>query len=484
MKYILSLFLLLAALPASSQTRSLTLQECITLGTTKGPSGKMLRASYSSKRLTYKSFSASLLPQLRLDGTVPDLARTINPIIQQDGTTKFIEQSQANSNLFLTLSQPLLFSGGNVFVSSGLNWNRMLTDNTTTWRSSPILIGIQQPLFSINTLRWDDQENELRNTAAVKEYNEDVEDAGIEITQKFFDAYVAQMRVNNAAFNVAINDSLLTLSRGRFEVGKIDENDLLQSELALANAQTDRANAELDYKIAIKSLTIALGDSSGMSFMLTPPTDTLTITPSIDIALREARANRSDIESYELQHVSAERKIQQARSSNGFNATVTASFGLNQTAGDVSGAYQNLLDQQLARLDVSVPLWQWNKGTYAIEAAEAEMERVDVSLDVQKKVFEDNVESQVQRYLRNREQLKLSMKADTIAQKQYDLASKRYLIGKYDVTKVMLAQDAKDKARQALILQQKEYWLSYYRLRRTTLYDFVTNMKIQHASEY
>jgi outer membrane protein len=483
MKYILSLFLLLGSLTASSQIRSLTLADCIALGTTKGPSGKMLRASYMYKRLTYESFNASLLPQLRLDGTVPDLARTINPIIQPDGTTKFIEQSQANSNIYLTISQPLVFSGGNIFVSSGLNWNRMLIDNITTWRSSPLLIGIQQPLFSINNLRWDDQENELRNTASVKEYNEAVEDAGIEITQKFFDAYVAQMRVNNAALNVTINDSLLTLSRGRFEVGKIDENDLLQSELALANAQTDRANAELDYKIAIKSLSVALGYDSGESYMLTPPTDTLTITPSAEIALREARANRSDIVDYELQHVSAERKIQQARSSNGFNATVTASFGLNQTAPDIESAYQDLLDQQVARLDFSVPLWQWNKGTYAIEAAEAEMERVDVSLDVQKKVFEDNVESQVQRYLRNREQLKLSMKADTIAQKQYDLASKRYLIGKYDVTKLLLAQDAKDKARQSLILQQKEYWLSYYRLRRTTLYDFVTNTKIQHAYE-
>jgi outer membrane protein TolC len=276
---------------------------------------------------------------------------------------------------------------------------------------------------------------------------------------------------------------LLTLSRGRFEVGKIDENDLLQSELALANAQTDRANAGLDYRIAIKSLSIALAFNSQETFMLAPPTDTLTITPSVEVALREARANRSDIETYELQRVSTERKIQQARSSNGFNATITASFGLNQTSGDVPGAYQNLLDQQLARLDVSVPLWQWNKGSYAIEAAEAEMERVDVSLSVQRKTFEDNVESAVEIYLRNREQLKLSMKADTIAQKQYDLASKRYLIGKYDVTKLLLGQDAKDKARQSLILQQKEYWLSYYRLRRLTLFDFAINKKIDHLSD-
>lgn len=483
MKQFFSVLFIIMAQAASSQIPSLSLQECIAIGTTKGPSGKMLRASYSSKLFTYKSYSASLLPQLRLDGTVPDVARTINPIIQQDGTTKFIEQSQANSNLTLTLSQPLVFSGGSVFIASSLNWNRLLNDNITTWRSSPVLIGIQQPLFSINLLRWDDHENEIRNTSAIKEYNESIEDAGIEITEKFFDAYVSQMRVNNASLNVTINDSLLTLSRGRFEVGKIDENDLLQSELALANAQTDRANAELDYQIAMKSLSIALGFDSETSFMVSPPIDTLTITPSLDVALREAHENRSDIVSYELQHVTAERNVQQARSSNGFNVTVSASFGLNQTATFLDGAYQNLLDQQVARLDFSVPLWQWNKGSYAIDAAESELERVEVSISLQKKAFEDNVVSQVQRYLRNREQLKLSMKADTIAQKQYDLASKRYLIGKYDVTKLLLAQDAKDKARQSLILQQKEYWLSYYRLRRATLFDFVTNSKIEHQLE-
>jgi outer membrane protein len=484
MKYLITLFLLLCiTLLAHAQIRSLTLSECIKLGTTVGPNGKMLRSSFQSKRLFYKSFDASLLPSLRLQGTVPDLARTINPIVQPDGTTKFIEQSQANSNLFLTLSQPLVFTGGNIFVSSGLNWNRMLNDNLTTWRSSPLQIGIQQPIFSINTLRWDNQENELRTTIAEKEYNEDFEDAGIQVTQKFFDAYVAQMRVQNAALNVTINDSLLTLSRGRFDVGKIDENDLLQSELALANAQTDKANAELDYRIAMKSLGIALGFAPEESFMLVAPTDTVSIIPTVDHALREAKANRSDIENFELQHVTAERGIQQARSSNGLNATITASFGLNQTASDIQGAYSSFLDQQLARLDVSVPLWQWNKGGYAIESAEAELDRVETSLSVQKRTFDDEVEAAVQRFLRNKEQLSLSMKADTIAQRQYDLASKRYLIGKFDVTKLMLSQDAKDKARQALILQQREYWLSYYRLRRLTLYDFAQNKKIDHLRE-
>ena len=51
-----------------------------------------------------------------------------------------------------------------------------------------------------------------------------------------FDAYAADVALRNADANVAVNDSLFLLSKGRYEVGKIGENDLLQSELALLRA--------------------------------------------------------------------------------------------------------------------------------------------------------------------------------------------------------------------------------------------------------
>ena len=53
------------------------------------------------------------------------------------------------------------------------------------------------------------------------------------------------MSLRNASTNVAVNDTLYTLNKGRFEVGKIGENDLLKSELALlrARAAVDDAQA-------------------------------------------------------------------------------------------------------------------------------------------------------------------------------------------------------------------------------------------------
>ena len=162
---------------------------------------------------------------------------------------------------------------------------------------------------------------------------------------------------------------------------------------------------------------------------------------------------------------------------------MTAICCYNQTSPVLNNVYHNLLSQQAARLDVSIPLLQWGKGSNAIGAAKEILYQTETSIDLQKKSFDQNVDSQVERFLLNQQQLKLSMKADTIAQKQYELARNRYMIGKYDVTKLLLSQDAKDKARENFILTEQNYWLSYFRLRRLTLFDFEGNKPINYSLE-
>ncbi|MFI5262940.1 MAG: TolC family protein [Candidatus Kapaibacterium sp.] len=469
-----------------SQTKNgLTLQQCIELERKNGPNAKIARNNFRSRTFSYRSFNDGLLPQILLSGTVPDYSRSIIPVIQPDGTTQYVAQSQANSTMSLSVNQPLIFTGGTLFASSSLSRNDLIGNisTSTLWSSSPFVLGLRQPLFQLNTLWWDNKANELQSIQAIKKFNEDMEDAGIDATQKFFDAYVASMRVDNANLNVEINDSLLTVSRGRYKVGKIDENDLLQGELALANAQNNLATVKLDYTIALRALATSLGLSENEVPGIIPPEELPDISVNATQAIEEAHRNRSDLVAYQLQHQNAERNLRNQELTNGFNATVTASFGYNQTAPVLNNVYHNLLNQQAARLDLSIPLLQWGKGSNAIGAAKEQLYEVETSIDLQQKSFDHDVESQVERFLLNQQQLKLSMKADTIAQKQYELARNRYMIGKYDVTKLLLSQDAKDKARENLILTEQNYWLSYFRLRRLALFDFETGQPISYSLE-
>ena len=63
-------------------------------------------------------------------------------------------------------------------------------------------------------------------------------------------------------------------------------------------------------------------------------------------------------------------------------------------------------------------------------------------------------------------------KSDTIAQRRFDVAKDRYLIGKIDIPNLFLAQSEKDSAWRANIQTLREYWVSYFRIRALTLHDF------------
>jgi len=52
------------------------------------------------------------------------------------------------------------------------------------------------------------------------------------------------------------------------------------------------------------------------------------------------------------------------------------------------------------------------------------------------------------------------------------VAKERYVIGKIDVPILFIAQSEKDNARRADVQTLWDYWSTYFRVRRLTLYDF------------
>lgn len=476
MKKIL-LLAIVASLTAQAQTDTLklTLHECIRRALEDGPSVVAAREAYRSKAYAYKSFRSSLYPQLSLQGQAPGYFRSISPITQPDGTTIFTPQSQASSTLNLSLSQKIPLTGGEISLSSGLNRVDLLETNTIYYRSTPLSVTYRQPLFQVNTLRWDSEAEELRIDIARKEWEESLEDISIDVTNKFFSAYLAFMNVEGARANVEINDTLFQISKGRFNLGKIAENDLLQSELALLNAQTQLDNASIAYERAVKDLSFALGLSKTVPLRLQPPSEVPEITLDPVAATEQALQNRSDMTTLELNKQTAERSIAQAELDNSFSATLTANAGLNQRASEVPMAYRNLMDQQQLSINFEVPIVQWGAGSSKVESALAQKQQTETVSAIRRNAIEEEVIAQVKSLQLLQRQVGISAKADTIAQRRFDVSKDRYLIGKIDVTNLFLAQNEKDSARRARTQTLWDFWAGYYRLRRLTLYDFAAN---------
>lgn len=462
----------LAVSPVAAQER-LTLEGAVERAAAEGHLARAARASRDASRSRDQAFHARLLPQLTLGGTLPAYNRRIIEVLQPDGSTLFRPQDQTNAQLSATLSQRLPLTGGDFFVSSSLaRLSVSGAQSVRTWSSTPVTVGLRQDIFRPNALAWDRKEQPVRAEVAERQYREAREEIALATTGLFFDVHAARVALDNAAKNAAVNDTLYTLNKGRYDVGRIGENDLLQSELALLRARTALDAARLDHDRALAALRLALNLAPGTPIELVVPTAIPTFEADTAMAVAEALRNRSTVSESELQRVQASRRVTEARLGDGAGATIEASYGLNATGSRFNDAYNDLLEARQFSLSVEVPLWRWGAGGDGVRAAKADRERVDNTTRLAVEETAQEAHFAALQLAQARRNLELSAKADSVADKRFEVAYNRYVIGRITIDVLYIAQSEKDQALGQRVQALRGYWLAYYGLRRATLYDF------------
>jgi outer membrane protein TolC len=451
----------------------LTLREAVAIAQERGHPAQAAEAAREAARYRNRQFHSGLLPQLSLIGTVPAYNRSIIPVLQPDGSTVFRPQQQTSGTLTMRLAQRLPFTGGDVFVSSSL---QRLTvsglQDTETWSSTPISIGLRQEILRPNVTAWNRREQDVRSELDERLYREALEDIASETAGLFFDVYAASVALANATTNAATNDTLYRLNQGRFEVGKIGENDLLQSELALLRSRTSLDGARLEYDRATAALRLALNLPPGTPLEIVVPAAIPNFEPDTIRAVAEALARRASVSDVELRDVQARREVTEARLANGIGATVQASFGFNATAPEASLAYQNLLEARQFTLSVEIPFWQWGAHGEGVRAAEAQRDQAQSLAQATMEQTAHDAHYAALQLSQAARNVALSAKADTVADKRFSVAYNRYVIGRITIDNLYLAQNEKDQALTQFVQALRGYWQAYYRLRRVTLFDF------------
>ncbi len=465
--------------PTAGAQDSLTLQQSIALVQKQGLQARAARDALAAAMARDHAYGARLLPQISVAGTLPDYSRAIEPVIQPDGSQLFTPLQQTTSQLGLSVSQKLPFSGGNLTVSSSLQRFQMSgAQQVRTWSSTPMTVTLSQPILRPNTIKWDTREQDLQTEIAERKYLEAREGVAAATTNAFFDLYSARSALQNATHNVAVNDTLYTLNKGRYQVGKIGENDLLQSELALLRARTSEDGAKLDYDRAMAAFRLAINVpvDAAVSISVTP--DVPVVPLDTTRAVAEALHNSSIITTLALEDVQARRAVTEAQLSTGVGAMLQASYGFNASGSGASSAYRNLLQAQQLSLGVQMPLIQWGAHSADIQAAKADQQQVAATSQATREQTIQNARFAALQLAQAGRNLLVSAKADTVASKRFDVAYERYVIGKITIDNLYIAQNDKDQALLQYVQALRGYWSAYYQLRQLTLYDFVEGHRI------
>jgi outer membrane protein TolC len=321
----------------------------------------------------------------------------------------------------------------------------------------------------------------LRYEESQKAFNEDMENVAIRASELFFNLLMAQNMVQIQQKNLANNDTLYKISKGRYNLGKIAENELLQMELSVMNAQTNLAQAELDVELSNLQLKTYLKFKGDENIVLQTPEVLPLFEVNENKALEEALKNRQQMVSFKRQKLEAESEVARAKGER-FNINLNASYGLTQSSAVIQDVYTKPLEQQRLRFGVDIPIIDWGRANAKIQTAIANKELIEMQMEQAEQNFRQEIYLSVKQLNMYRQKLLIAIKSDSITQKRYDITIKRYLIGKIGIIDLNIAIIDKNQTKQDYIGALRTYWNAYFELRRKTLYDFELNKPIIYAN--
>jgi len=477
---ILVLLILPVLAPAQTrQVRQLTLEDVLRLAKDNSLQALLAKHRFIGSYWSYRSYKANYLPSVSLEADLVDLNRSIvKDQVFQDGEwiQQFGESRSLNSSMNLQVMQMVPFTGGRIFMSSQIGRLDLLNDDQPNLMATPISIGFRQPLFSYNEFKWERKIEPVKYEEARKEYLEDIEDVNIRAVSLFFDVALYQMNVKTYEKNVISNDSLYQMAKGRFELGTIDQGDLMQMELNYLRSTDQLNKSKIELEMRRARLRRFLGFNESIDFELITSKDVPDFNVDVNKATEMARQNNPQILSMDIQILEAQQNVAQARANARFNADLVASYGLTQQATDFVDVYKDPRQSQRLTVGVSLPILDWGRRRGMVKMAESSYDVTELNVEQQKIEFDQTVYLDVMNFNMQGDQLALAAKTDTLSQTRFDITKQKFIIGKVDVLKLNDALEAKDQAIQNYMQALRTYWEYYFNIRKTTLFDFEKNM--------
>jgi outer membrane protein len=205
-------------------------------------------------------------------------------------------------------------------------------------------------------------------------------------------------------------------------------------------------------------------------------TDTIVVDQQM--AIDHALANRMELREREIDMENANFSLIQARSTNEFAGSVTASFGIQGNDEQFAEMFKTPTNTPAIGLTLNVPIFDWGERKSEIKAAEAALQSSQLSYDIEEKDIEVNIRSVV-RSLKNLEnQMKIQEMNVVNAQLAYDINLERYRNGDLTSLDLGMYQSQLSEAKMSRTNAIINYKIELLNLKIQSLYDFEKQLPI------
>ena len=460
-----------------SDTLFLTLPDAIKLALEQSPTARSARHTFLAQYWNYRYYRANYLPSITLTSS-PYINNEINKITQGDGTSLFLSQSQFGGDLTLSINQNIALTGGTFFIRSSANYLREMESRMNMYSTIPVSVGYTQSLFGYNSLKWDRRIEPIRYAEAKKNYAETIELVSAGASSYFFNLATAQSNLKMARSNYANADTLYRMAQGRYKLGTITENEMLQLEIRRLSEETNAMDARISAEEQMNSFRSFLGIAQDTPVALLLPDSVPEFQVPLHSALEKAMENSPDPLYYERIRYEARSNLEYAKANSGLKADIYLQFGLSQTGNTLHQAYNRPMTQEYGSLTISLPILDWGRGKGKVRVARSQQELTDIQAEQGMEDFRQNVHKLVSQFNMQARKVRIARLTSERAGARHAVAMRLYIMGQNTLLDLNDAIADHDAAERSYLYAMATYWSLYYTLRSITGYDFYTGCEI------
>lgn len=481
--FLLNIFLVFFPLYLNAQdvqTIELDLSTAISLAHDRSLASFKAKNTFRADIWAYRSFKANRLPSLSLSATPASYFKDFTKRYDSEqNIDTYRRQLSYSGDAKLNLQQNIDFTGGTLFVESGLSYLQNFGENSYQQYSSvPIRVGYQQNLIGYNPFKWEKQIAPLRYTQAERKFLYNIEENAEKTALYFFDLAIAQAEYELAKENLINIDTIFLIGQEKFKILSIEEADLLTLKLDHMNAQNAVQTTKMDLQRAMFALAANLNENRDTHIVVKLPDPPKNLNLNAGDVVRYAKVNNPDILDGKQQLLSSQQTMEKAKIESRFKVGVYSTIGYNQIGNTLPQSYIKPLQQVFGSISLSIPLIDWGvrKGSYNIarnNVSTAKLTAQEIELRIEKEVSMTLDDFSIQTQLIN-----TASKAMEISKLVYEQNKQRFIIGKTDISSLTLSTNRMQTAQRTYMVVLRNYWQNYFKLRKLTLYDFEKNKPI------
>lgn len=464
--------------------QSLTLDKALTIAETNSPSIQLSLLNLERYQNNLEAQRAALKSKFSL---------SVNPV-DYTNTRRFdtrVSQWYTNesfaSNATFRVEQPILVTDGTLSLINRFGWQRSKSSAATGESkrfSNNLYLNLNQPLFTYNRLKLQLKELELSFENANISYAMQRLNLERNVTQFFYNVYLAQMNLTIAREELANTQKSYEIIKNKVDAGLAAKEELYQAELNLSTANSSLQNSQVQFENAKDEMKINLGMDLFEDILVMADVEANPVKVDLQKAIDGGLKSRMEIRQREIDVETGQFEMIRTKALNEFSGTMNLAYGFIGDNEKLLNIFDQTVKNPQVQLSFNIPIFDWGEKKARIRAQEAAIKSQQLNLDEEKKQIIIDIRK-VYRNLENQvNQIEIARQNERNAQLTYEINLERYQNGDLTGMDLNLYQTQLSSKKMAYAQSLINYKIELLNLKIQTLYDFERKQEIIPSELY